>query len=100
MKEYANNTVLKLSQIMSEVNSGAEALSERLRGSEHDGAVAVAGRERAGRGRGGDQRVDRTDDGVDLAEHRERQGHRRHGDQGGERSGRRRRGGQGDRGRR
>ena len=69
----------KLSQVVSEVNGGAEALAGAVGRGERDRPVAVAGGERAGRGRGGDERVDGADDGVDLAEHREREGHRRHG---------------------
>ena len=43
LKEYANGTVLKLSTIIGEVNSAADALAGRRRGSQHDLAVAFAG---------------------------------------------------------
>ncbi len=49
MKEYANNTVLKLSMIIGEVNSATDALTSARGRSELDGADAVAGRERTGR---------------------------------------------------
>src|SRR5205085_4484789 len=64
-----------------------------IRRGERDGAVTVAGGQRAGGGRRGDERVDGADDGLDLAEHREREGDRRHGHQGRGRGERGRRGG-------
>ena len=55
---------------------------QRERRSERHRPVAVAGRLGAGGERGRDQCQYRTDVGLDHAEHRERQGHRRHGGQG------------------
>ncbi len=55
MKEYANDTVLKLSMIISEVNGAASQLDERVRAGEHHRADArrrpPASRPRASRRR-------------------------------------------------
>jgi hypothetical protein len=97
LKDYSNNTMDKLAQVVGEVNGSAAVAGLGLRRSQRHRAVAVAGGFRAGRRRRGNQRLAGTDDGIDLAEHRERPRHRRHGHQGGARSGRRRRSRQGHR---
>ncbi len=73
-----SNMVEKLNQVIAEVNSATRRADERGGRSQHDGAVAVAGFERTGRGCRRDERLDRTDDGVDRSEHRQREDHRRH----------------------
>ena len=73
--------VEKLGSVMSEVSSSAESLSSA---SEEISATAQSMSQAAseqGR-RGGNQRLDRRDDRVHRPEHRERQGHRRHRQQG------------------
>jgi methyl-accepting chemotaxis protein len=85
-----------LSGIVREVQSVVGRPGQRLAGSQRHRAIAVAGVQRAGCRGGGDQRLDRADDGIDRAEHRERQDHRRHRHPGRAGGGARRRGGEGD----
>ena len=73
MKEYANGTVLKLSAIISEVNSAADALAGASGQVSSTSQALSQAASRPGEW-GGNERVARADDRIDRPEHRQCQG--------------------------
>ena len=74
--------VAKLSEIIGEVNVASEALNNAAGQVSATAQSLVAGVLRAGCLGGRNHRLHRADERLDQPEHRERQGHRRHGHQG------------------